>query len=198
MLLRGRLMETKGLLEGDYYTILRLPCGASPEEVHRAYRALAMKYHPDRNPVPEAAATMARINEAYAVLSEPARRRKYDKQQRLSCSGDLSFPILAAAREAILRHRWTVLQDDGTSLLLEQGSHRVRVSFVERLTNDNLRKLGRQFTGFAVVLAVEVEKPINLSLQVAVIDLVHSTLCGAPFPDEASRTLFAPFLSSAS
>ena len=187
-----------GLMEADYYTILRLPCGASPEEVHRAYRALAMKYHPDRNPVPEAAAIMAHLNEAYAVLSEPARRRKYDQQHRMSCSGDLSFPILAAARDAILRHRWTILQDDGTSVLLEHSGKRVRVSFVEQLTNEKLRKLGRQYTGFAVVLAVEVEKPINLSLQVAVIDLLHSSVCGAPFPDDASRALFAPFLSSGS
>ncbi len=182
-------------METDYYAVLRLPAGASSEEVHRAYRALAMRYHPDRNPVPEAAATMSRINEAYAVLSEPSRRRKYDQQQRLSCSGDLSFPILAAARDSILRHRWTVLQDNGSSVLLEQGSHRVRVSFIDRLTNEKLRKLGRQYTGFAVVLAVEVEKPINLSLQVAVIDLLHSSACGAPFPDAPSRALFEPVLS---
>src|SRR5580700_10772348 len=181
-------------MEIDYYAVLELKADAPPEEVHRAYRLLAMRHHPDRNSRPEAAATMARINEAYAVLGEPARRRKYDQQQRLSCASDLALPIVAAARETVLRQRWTVLQDDGSNLLLEQGSRRVRVCFVDRLTNDALRKLGRQCTGFAVVLAVEVEKPINLSLQIAIVDLLHSFHCGAAFPDDGYRSVFAPFL----
>jgi curved DNA-binding protein CbpA len=181
-------------MEVDYYAILRVSAQASPEEVHRAYRALAMKYHPDRNPAPEAAATMARINEAYAVISEPARRRRYDERNRMSCASDLSLPILAAARASILRHRWSVLQDDMSTLVIEQGSRRVRVSFVDKLSNDQLRRLSRQYMGFAVILAVEVEKPINLSLHVAVIDLIHSNHCGAPFPDEMYKALFASFI----
>ncbi len=181
-------------MEIDYYAVLRLPAGASPDEIHRAYRALAMKYHPDRNPVPEAAATMARINEAYAVLSEPARRRNYDRRQRMSCTGSLSLPILSAARDGILKHRWTVLEDHHSSVILEQGSRRVRVTFVERLTNQTLLKLGRHFPGFGVVLAVEIERPLNLVLQVAVIDLVHSIQYGAPFPDAVYKSLFDPFI----
>src|SRR5580698_8450467 len=99
-------------MEIDYYAVLDLKAGAAAEEVHRAYRLLAMRHHPDRNSMPEAAATMARINEAYAVLSEPVRRRQYDREQRLSCASDLALPIVAAARDAVLRQRWTVLQDD--------------------------------------------------------------------------------------
>jgi len=178
----------------DHYAVLRLSADATPEEVHRAYRTLALQYHPDRNPAPEAAAIMARINEAYAVLSEPARRRKYDRQQRLSCRSNFALPIIAAARDAILKQRWTVLQDDGSSILLEQGSRRVRIHLMDTLTNDKLRKLGRWQTGFAVVLAAEIEKPINLALQVALIDLLHSTHQGAPFPDAGYRSLFEMFL----
>src|SRR5215471_6955546 len=182
----------------DFYAILQLKPQATADDIHRAYRTLALQFHPDRNPAPEAASVMARINEAYAVLGDLTRRRKYDRQQRMSCSSDLALPIVAAARAALLKQRWTVLHDDGGSLLLEESSRRVRVTFLDRLTNDKLRKLGRHYTEFGVVLAVDVEKPINLSLQVAVIDLVHSEHYGAPFPDEGYQALFRPFLCSGS
>jgi curved DNA-binding protein CbpA len=183
-------------MEVDYYAILQLEPDATPEAVHRAYRALAMRYHPDRNTAADAATAMARINEAYAVLSEPARRRRYDQGQRLSCKNDLALPIVAAARDAILRQRWTVLRDDGASLLLEQSARRVHIYFMDRLTIEKLRKLTRQCTDFAVVLTVEVEHPINLAFHIAVIDLLHSSHCGAPFPDPGYRALFEPFLRS--
>src|SRR5438093_327093 len=82
-----------------------------------------------RNTAPEAAAAMARINEAYAVLGDASRRRKYDRQQRISCSNDLALPIVAAARDSLLKQRWTVLQDEGSNLLLENASRRVRITF---------------------------------------------------------------------
>jgi hypothetical protein len=70
----------------------------------------------------------------------------------------------------------------------------VRVTLVERLDSALLKKIGRQFPGFSVVLAVDMETPINLSLSAAVIDLMHSSHHGAPFPDETYRRLFAAFL----
>ena len=63
----------------DYYEILGIDKNASEEEIKRAYRKLAMKYHPDRNPGdPQAAEKMKEINEAYAVLSDKKKRRLYD------------------------------------------------------------------------------------------------------------------------
>lgn len=64
----------------DYYEILGLSSGASQEQIRRAYRTLAKKYHPDRNPSPEAAARMSEINDAYDVLSDPVKRRAYDSR----------------------------------------------------------------------------------------------------------------------
>jgi hypothetical protein len=55
--------------------------GASPETIKAAYAALARRFHPDRNPQPGAAERMQRINEAYAVLSVPYRRRNYDLER---------------------------------------------------------------------------------------------------------------------
>jgi curved DNA-binding protein len=63
----------------DYYQILGVQKSASPEEIKKAYRKLAMKYHPDRNQGNKEAETKFKeISEAYAVLSEPEKRKQYD------------------------------------------------------------------------------------------------------------------------
>ncbi len=62
----------------DYYAILGVPRNASQEEIKRAYKRLARQYHPDVNKSPEAEERFKEINEAYAVLSDPEKRRIYD------------------------------------------------------------------------------------------------------------------------
>jgi len=64
----------------DYYEILNVERSASGDEIKRAYRRLAMKYHPDRNPGDKAAETKFKeCAEAYEVLADGDRRARYDK-----------------------------------------------------------------------------------------------------------------------
>lgn len=66
----------------DYYQILGVDKEASPKKVKEAYRTLAFQYHPDRNSENSSAVEkMKEINEAYAVLSDPNKRRDYDRMQ---------------------------------------------------------------------------------------------------------------------
>lgn len=63
----------------DYYQILGVGADDSQQRIKDAYRRMALKYHPDRNrDNPAVAETMKEINEAYAVLSDPKKRREYD------------------------------------------------------------------------------------------------------------------------
>ena len=64
----------------DYYEVLGVNRDASEEEIKKAYRRLAMKYHPDRNPdKPQAEEHFKEVKEAFEVLSDPDKRAAYDQ-----------------------------------------------------------------------------------------------------------------------
>jgi DnaJ-class molecular chaperone len=65
----------------DYYQIFNLSREASPEDIKKAFRRLAMQYHPDRNPenIQDSEAKFKEINEAYEVLGDEQHRWQYDR-----------------------------------------------------------------------------------------------------------------------
>lgn len=67
------------MAEKDFYQLLGVPKTATPEELKRAYRKLALQFHPDRNKTKEAEDKFKEINHAYEILSDPQKRQQYDQ-----------------------------------------------------------------------------------------------------------------------
>jgi len=63
----------------DYYEVLGVQKNADKDQIKNSYRKLALQYHPDRNKAPEAEERFKEISEAYAVLSDDAKRAQYDR-----------------------------------------------------------------------------------------------------------------------
>jgi molecular chaperone DnaJ len=71
----------------DFYDVLGVPRDASEDELKKAYRRLAMQYHPDRNKESEAEAQFKEVAEAYEVLRDPQKRAAYDRYGHAGVSG---------------------------------------------------------------------------------------------------------------
>jgi molecular chaperone DnaJ len=81
-------------MKRDYYEVLGISRNADDAAIKRAYRRLAIKYHPDRNPGDkQAVERMKEINEAYAVLSDPVKRQRYDRYGHRGLEGYTSEDI---------------------------------------------------------------------------------------------------------
>jgi len=78
----------------DYYATLKVGNGASSDDIKKAYRRLAMKWHPDKNPNnrKEAEANFKRISEAYEVLSDSEKRAIYDQYGEEGLKGQFAPP----------------------------------------------------------------------------------------------------------
>lgn len=63
----------------DYYELLGISRDADSDQIKRAYRQLAMQYHPDRNEAPEAEARFRQVTEAYEILRDAEKRQQYDR-----------------------------------------------------------------------------------------------------------------------
>ena len=67
------------IMSKDLYELLGVPQSASPDDIKKAYRRLAKQYHPDQNSAPDAADKFKEVSAAYAILSDPDKRARYDR-----------------------------------------------------------------------------------------------------------------------
>jgi len=92
--LREAKLQLKKSLRKDYYKILEASKDATEDDIKKAYRRMALKYHPDKNSgdakeVAEAEAKFKEVGEAYSVLSDPQKKRRYDSGADLEDMGGM-------------------------------------------------------------------------------------------------------------
>jgi molecular chaperone DnaJ len=78
-------------MEKDYYDVLGVDKNASQQEIKKAYRKLALKYHPDKSDDPDAEEKFKEISEAYAVLSDEEKRQRYDRYGHAGIDQEYSY-----------------------------------------------------------------------------------------------------------
>jgi DnaJ family protein B protein 4 len=90
----------------DYYNVLKLSKGASEDDLKKAYRKLAMKWHPDKNPTNKKAAEakFKEVAEAYEVLSDPQKRSLYDSYGEEGLKGNVPSPNSSGAGGGTTTH----------------------------------------------------------------------------------------------
>ncbi len=118
----------------DYYETLGVPRNASDIEIKKAYRKLAMQYHPDRNPGKEKWANdkFKEINEAYGVLGDPQKRRQYDQFGTVGNIGDIfGSPFTATTFEEMMK---------------DFGGAGLRFDFLDDIFGDFLKGRGSSFS----------------------------------------------------
>jgi len=118
----------------DYYRILGVARNASDTDIKKAYRKLAMQYHPDRNPGKEKWANdkFKEINEAYGVLGDPQKRSQYDQFGTVGNVGDIfGSPFTATTFEEMMR---------------DFGGAGLRSDFLDDIFGDFLKDKGSSFT----------------------------------------------------
>ncbi|HOI96120.1 MAG TPA: DnaJ domain-containing protein [Syntrophobacter fumaroxidans] len=123
----------------DYYGVLNVSPEASPEEIKRAYRKLALETHPDRNPNDRnAEERFKRINEAYGVLSDPGKRSQYDQYRRLGVHqgpGGYGRPGFGYSQEEIFRDFVNNRHANDVFAEMQREFQRMGFRFDERFIN---------------------------------------------------------------
>lgn len=108
----------------DYYAILGVSPSASESQIKKAFRTLAVRYHPDKNSSADAKPVFLEINEAYDVLGDVEKRRAYDARLANPFAEIFTEPARARHRDPAYRTRRSRPGDDGppASYLLMQDS----------------------------------------------------------------------------
>ncbi len=123
----------------DYYCVLGVSAQATAKEIKEAYRRKAFEHHPDRNREnPAAVEAMKRVNEAYAVLSNPAQRREYDALR-------LQFGSAAQPRYRSHRTEQEIFSGSDINAVFEEMARAFGVRGVDEIFRD---VYGQSYQGF--------------------------------------------------
>ena len=87
----------------DYYKVLGVRSTAHEADIKRAFRQLAIRYHPDKNPAPSAELLFKEINEAYSILNDPQKRAGYDWRRQMPLSDSVNEPNQPQHRDPAYR-----------------------------------------------------------------------------------------------
>lgn len=194
----------------DHYRMLNLPRDAGDEAVHQAYRTLARIHHPDVNPGPDAARLMTLVNEAYACLSDPDKRRRYDETLGVREPPALRDAVLDAAVDGLAQTGWKRAEIRRGDWIFEGHGLRVLVRFVPVLGSSDLEHWLRAARGafrqnsvgsaVAVAYRVRVAEVVprrvpGVRIPATAIDLIAGSIIGSEFEGPAVEELFKPLLA---
>ena len=139
----------------DYYNILGVKRDASQDDIKKAFRQQAKKYHPDTNPDnPDAEKRFKELNEAYEVLSDPEKRSQYDTYGEGWRAGNASYQNYGGGYPGAGRANVEDFQDIFTSFFSGPGAR-----------GDSGR--GRQYSSRAQIKGQDIEQPVRISLREA-------------------------------
>lgn len=146
----------------DHYKVLGVPTEATGDDVRRAYRRLARQYHPDANPDgPATEERFKEIQQAYEILSDPNKRREYDKESRPSAGRTSGAPRRPAGSRP---QRKTTEPVNLSDLLRKPGGHKevswqLRGADIARVT----KILGVDLTRISKLLGENIKTSTNVS-----------------------------------
>ncbi|MCS6957927.1 MAG: molecular chaperone DnaJ [Aquificaceae bacterium] len=152
----------------DYYEVLGVPRNATQEEIKRAYRKLARKYHPDFNKDPDAQEKFKEINEAYQVLSDPEKRKLYDQYGHAAFTAQ---PGGEAYQEVVYQNIGDIFEELFRGFGFED--------IFEKATRGRRREQRRPIKGENIVYTVELSLEEAFKGTVVSIPLVRDVVCDA-------------------
>ncbi len=127
----------------DYYDVLGLAKTATEDEIKKAYRKLAMKYHPDRNPGPEAEAKFKEMKEAYEALSSPETKATYDQYGHAGPSNPFTHTAHTTHRpedfEEILRTMFRGGGFEFNERPAPKPTYQINISLIDAFTGKNVK-----------------------------------------------------------
>jgi curved DNA-binding protein CbpA len=164
-------MSPRSRFDKDYYATLGLAPAASEDDIRKAYRRLALQWHPDRNSgAPRAAERFKEISEAYAVLIDPGKRRDYDRARQVGAPGSFRHTREDIFRDLFANPRASDVFED-----LVREFERVGVRVDRRVFQQTL------FGGRAVMAGgIFVAAPLTSAA--GLLTVLRAALRGAPPP----------------